>query len=130
MTKADPADHVGRLFKLRKLYFLSAVVERGSMAKAASHLAMSQPTVSEAIASLEGTLKVRLLDRGSRGIEPTIYAQALINRGTVVFDELSQAIREIDYLANPATGEVRRGMNSRRLIRSPRRRGRGEMAAR
>jgi len=79
------------------------------MAKAASHLAMSQPTVSEAIASLEGTLKVRLLDRGSRGIEPTIYAQALIKRGTVVFDELSQAIRDIDYLANPATGEVRIG---------------------
>ena len=78
MTKADPTDHIGRRFKLRQLYILSAVVERGSMAKAASHLAMSQPAVSEAIASLEGTLKVRLLERGSRGIEPTIYAQALL----------------------------------------------------
>jgi DNA-binding transcriptional LysR family regulator len=109
MSKPDPTEHIGRRFKLRELFILSAVVERGSMAKAASLLAMSQPAVSEAIASLEGTLKVRLLDRGSRGIEPTIYAQALLKRGTVVFDELSQAIRDIDYLANPATGEVRIG---------------------
>jgi DNA-binding transcriptional LysR family regulator len=85
------------------------VVERGSMAKAAAHLAMSQPAVSEAIASLEGTLKVRLLDRGPRGIEPTIYAQALLKRGTVVVDELSQGLRDIAYLADPATGEVRIG---------------------
>ena len=109
MTKADPTDHIGRRFKLRQLYILSAVVERGSMAKAASHLAMSQPAVSEAIASLEGTLKVRLLERSARGIEPTIYAQALLKRGTVVFDELSQGLRDIEYLADPATGEVRIG---------------------
>jgi len=70
---------------------------------------MSQPAVSEAIASLEGTLKVRLLDRGSRGIQPTIYAQALLKRGTIVFDELSQGLRDIEHLADPATGEVRIG---------------------
>jgi DNA-binding transcriptional LysR family regulator len=109
MAKADRADHLGRRFKLRELYILSSVVERGSMARAAAHLAMSQPAVSEAIASLEATLKVRLLDRGPRGIEPTVYAQALIKRGTVVFDELSQGLRDIEYLADPATGEVRIG---------------------
>ena len=109
MAKADPADHIGRRVKLRELYILSAVVERGSMAKAAAHLAMSQPAVSEAIASLEATLAVRLLDRGPRGIEPTIYGQALLRRGTVVFDELAQGIRDIESLADPATGEVRIG---------------------
>ena len=109
MAKAAPTDHIGRRVKLRELYILSAVVERGSMAKAATYLTMSQPAVSEAIASLEETLKVRLLDRGSRGIQPTIYAQALLRRSTVVFDELSQGLRDIEYLADPATGEVRIG---------------------
>jgi len=109
MAKADLRDHIGRRFKLRELYILSAVVEWGSMAKAAAHLAMSQPAVSEAIASLEATLQVRLLDRGRRGVEPTIYAQALLKRGTVVFDELRQGIRDIEYLTDPATGEVRIG---------------------
>ena len=40
MAQGDPTDHIGRRFKLRELYILSAVVERGSMAKAAAHLAM------------------------------------------------------------------------------------------
>jgi DNA-binding transcriptional LysR family regulator len=79
------------------------------MAKAASQLRMSQPSISEAIAKLEDTLRVRLLDRGPRGIEPTIYATALLKRGTVVFDELREAIKEVDFLADPAKGDVRVG---------------------
>src|SRR5262245_58063118 len=109
MAKAHRTDHMDRRFKLHDPYIHCAVGERGSMAKGASYLAMSQPAVSEAIASLEETLKVRLLDRGSRGIEPTIYARALLKRSTVVFDELQQGLRDIKYLADPATGEVRIG---------------------
>src|SRR6266545_5957493 len=102
-------DYIGRRFKLRELYILSAAVQWGSMAKAAAHLAMSQPAVSEAIANLEATLRMPLLDRSPRGIEPTIYARALLKRGTVVFDELRQGIRDMEFLADPATGEVRIG---------------------
>lgn len=100
-------NRVGRRLKLRDLYILSSVVLCGSMVKAASQLAMSQPTVSEAIASLESALGVRLLDRLPRGIEPTVYARALLRRGQVVFDELRQGIREIEFLADPTVGEVR-----------------------
>jgi DNA-binding transcriptional LysR family regulator len=99
--------HIGRRLKLRELYILSTVVQWGSMAKAADHLAMSQPAVSDAIANLEETLDVRLLDRNRRGVEPTIYALALLKRGTVVFDELRQGLRDIEFLSDPAAGEVR-----------------------
>jgi DNA-binding transcriptional LysR family regulator len=98
---------IGRRLKLRDLHILSAVVQWGSMAKAATHLAMSQPAVSESIANLEDTLRVRLLDRSTRGIEPTLYAHALLKRGHVVFDELRQGISDIEFLANPTVGEVR-----------------------
>jgi len=98
---------IGRRLKLRDLHILSAVVQWGGMAKAATHLAMSQPAVSEAIANLEDALRVRLLDRSPRGIEPTIYALALLKRGNVAFDELRQGIQDIEFLANPTTGEVR-----------------------
>ena len=77
------------------------------MAKAASHLAMSQSAVSEAIANLEDALRVRLLDRSSQGIEPTIYANALLKRGHAVFDELKQGIKDIEFLSDPTAGEVR-----------------------
>jgi DNA-binding transcriptional LysR family regulator len=100
---------IGRRLKLRDLHILSTVVQCGSMAKGAAHLGMSQPAVSEAIASLEDAVRVRLLDRSPRGIEPTIYARALLKRGHVVFDELKQGIRDIEFLADPTIGEVRIG---------------------
>jgi DNA-binding transcriptional LysR family regulator len=67
------------------------------MAKAASNLGMSQPAVSEAIATLEAALGVQLLDRTRRGIEPTIYAVALLKHEHTVFDELRQGIKEIEH---------------------------------
>jgi DNA-binding transcriptional LysR family regulator len=109
MMKATPhwESRIGRRLKLRDLHILSAVVQWGSMAKAASHLAMSQPAVSESIANLEDVLRVRLLDRSTKGILPTLYAHALLKRGHVVFDELRQGIRDIEFLADPTAGEVR-----------------------
>jgi DNA-binding transcriptional LysR family regulator len=43
---------VGKSLKLRDIHILATVVDWGSMAKAAGHLGMSQPAVSEAIANL------------------------------------------------------------------------------
>jgi DNA-binding transcriptional LysR family regulator len=103
----DWENRIGRRLKLRDLHILSVVARWGSMAKAASHLDTSQSVVSEAIANLESALGVRLLDRSPRGIEPTIYATALLKRGHVVFDELREGIKDIESLADSATGEVR-----------------------
>jgi DNA-binding transcriptional LysR family regulator len=100
-------DDVARRIKLRDLQILSAVVQWRSMAQAASHLAMSQPAVSESIARLEAALDVRLLDRSPRGIEPTRYADALLARSRVAFDELRQGLKDIAFLADPSVGEVR-----------------------
>ena len=105
----DWESRIGRRLRLRDLHILSMIVQWGSMAKAASRLSMSQPAVSEAIASLEAALGVRLLDRTPRGGEPTLYASALLRRGLVVFDELRQGIKEIEFLADPTAGEVRIG---------------------
>jgi DNA-binding transcriptional LysR family regulator len=102
-------ERIGRRVKLRDLHILSTVVARGSMAQGAKHLGMSQPAVSEAIASLEAALAVRLLERSTRGIEPTIYAEVLLRREHAVFDELKQAVSEIESLADPTAGEVRIG---------------------
>lgn len=100
---------LGQRVKLRDLHILSTVVEWGSISKAAGHLSMSQPSVSQAMTGLEAALRVRLLDRSPRGIEPTIYTRALLKRSHVVFDELKQGIRDIEFLADPTAGEVRIG---------------------
>ena len=100
-------NRIGRRLKLRDLQILSTVVHCGSMAQGAKQLGMSQPAVSDAVANLEGVVGVRLLDRSPRGVEPTSYAHALLKRGHVVFDELQQGLRDIEFLADPAVGEVR-----------------------
>ena len=110
MGYAMPWDErIGRRLKLRDLQLLLAVVQAGSMAKAGKRLAISQPAVSKAIAEMEHTLGVPLLDRGPRGVEPTRYGRALIKRSMAVFDELRQAVSEIEFLRDPTTGEVRIG---------------------
>jgi len=102
-------ERVSRRLKLRDLHVLQTVATCGSMGKAATQLAVSQPAISKTIADMEHALGVRLLDRNSRGIEPTIYARTLLDRGLVAFDELKQAVKQIQFLANPTTGELRVG---------------------
>ena len=68
-----------------------------------------QPAVSDVIATLEGEIGVKLFDRKSHGVEPTIYGQALLKRSLNAFDELKQGIRDIDFLADPTSGELRIG---------------------
>jgi DNA-binding transcriptional LysR family regulator len=70
---------------------------------------VSQPTVSEVIADLEHALGVRLLDRRPQGVEPTMYGGALFKRSIAAFDELKQSIRDIEFLSDPTSGELRIG---------------------
>jgi DNA-binding transcriptional LysR family regulator len=100
---------IGRRLRLRDLHILLTVVQRGSMAKAALELSISQPAVSKAIADMEHLLGVRLLERSARGVEPTRYGAALVSRGRAVFNELSQTVKEIEFLADPTVGELRIG---------------------
>jgi DNA-binding transcriptional LysR family regulator len=101
--------HIGRRLRLRDLRVFFLVVQLGSFAKAAAQLRVSQPAVSRVIADLEHTLGVRLFDRTTRGVEPTLYGRALLSRGRAAFDELKQGIGEIEVLADPEAGEVKIG---------------------
>jgi DNA-binding transcriptional LysR family regulator len=109
LRKIDWESQIGRRLKLRDLHVFLTVVQHGSMAKAARHLGVSHPAVSEVIADLEHALGVRLLDRSAQGIEPTIYGDALLKRSIAVFDELKQSIKDIEFLSDATTGEVRIG---------------------
>jgi DNA-binding transcriptional LysR family regulator len=102
-------DRVGRRLKLRDLHILLAVAKSGTMGKAARDLAISQPSVSKAIADVEHTVGLRLLDRGPHGIEPTIYGRALLKCGVAVFDELRQGVKQLEFLTDPTAGELRIG---------------------
>jgi DNA-binding transcriptional LysR family regulator len=102
-------DEINRRLKLRQLNVLLAVMQWGSMARAADHLSVSQPVVSKTIAELESLLGVPLLDRTSQGVEPTIYGSALARRSTALFNDLRTSIGELEALADPSAGQLRIG---------------------
>lgn len=106
-TGIDWEAQIGRRLRLRDLHAFFTVVRHGSMARAAAQLGVSQPAISKVMAELEHALGVRLLDRNRRGVEPTTYGTALLRRGLAAFDELKQGVREIEFLADAAQGEIR-----------------------
>ncbi len=105
----DWADRIGSRIRLRDLHILLAVAESGSMSKAATQLAISHPVVSKTISDLEQTVGVRLFDRTSQGVELTTYGQTLLKCGVLVFDEMRQGLKQIKFLTDPNSGELRIG---------------------
>lgn len=105
----DWTDRIGRRIKLRDLHILLTVAKCGSMGKAGAQLAISQPVVSKAISDLERSVGVPLLDRGPQGIEPTVFGEALLKCGLAVFDDLRRGVKALEFLTDPAGGELRIG---------------------
>jgi DNA-binding transcriptional LysR family regulator len=102
-------DRIGRRVKLRDLHVLLAVAQYGSISRAAERLAISHPVVSRTISDLEHALGVRLFDRSSQGVEPTMYGRAFLDCGIAVFDDLRRGIQRVEFLSDPTGGEVRIG---------------------
>ena len=110
MTNSVTPEHrVGHRLRFRDLQVFFAVVQSGSMGRAAQQLGLTQPAVSDIVAALEDMFGVRLFDRNSRGVEPTIYGHALLRRGHAAFDELKQGIRDIEFLSDPTAGFLKIG---------------------
>ena len=99
-------ERIKRRLKLRDLDILMAVIEAGSMGKAAERLGTFQPSISKAIVDLEHALGVRLLDRRPQGVAPTPYALALAARSRAAFNELKQGVQDVENLADPTAGEL------------------------
>jgi DNA-binding transcriptional LysR family regulator len=107
MLAMDDIARIERRLKLHDVRVLIAVVEAGSMHKAAERLRTSQSAISRSIADLEHAVGARLLERSPRGIEPTPYGRVLVKRGIAAFDEFRQGVKDIKFLADPSTGELR-----------------------
>jgi DNA-binding transcriptional LysR family regulator len=105
-------DRIGRHIRLQDLHVLMAVVQAGSMNKAAVLLNTRQSAISRSIAELEHAVGVRLFDRSALGVEPTRYGRALLDGGAAAFEDLRQALTNIAFLADPSAGEVRIGSSA------------------
>jgi len=76
--------------ELRHLSYFTAVAELGSIAKAATALHMTQPTLSRQIAQLERTLGYELLRRSARGTSLTPAGKGLHEHAQVIFHHIDR----------------------------------------
>ncbi|WP_338894693.1 LysR family transcriptional regulator [Streptomyces sp. TG1A-60] len=90
----DDTDQALGSVELRQLRCLVAIVEEGTFTDAAMALGVSQAAVSRTLASLEGTLGVRLLRRTSRAVTPTPTGLRVVSHARRVLGEVAELVRE------------------------------------
>jgi LysR family transcriptional regulator, regulator for genes of the gallate degradation pathway len=79
----------------RHLRVFLAVVDSGSVTRAAEMALVSQPAVTQAIAKLEREAETPLFRRGPQGLSPTPAGEALANRVRRAFGFVDSAFLEI-----------------------------------
>lgn len=92
--------------KLKQLRLLIAVGKHGNIQAGARELNVSQPAATKMIKDLELDFEVLLFDRTNRGVVPTIYGEALIRHGKLIFSQISNVAQELDDLAEGSSGRV------------------------
>ena len=80
--------------------------ETGNFARAAERLGITQPTLTRNIATLEARLGLRLFDRGRGGAVPTVFGQAVIERGRALVRDSNALLAELHALAGLETGQL------------------------
>ena len=90
-----------------------AVAEAGSFSKAAAALVMSQPALSQQIATLEQETGHRLLTRTGRGAEPTAAGLALLQHARGIFDLAERARADMRDRQLVPSGRITLGLPPR-----------------
>jgi LysR family transcriptional regulator, nitrogen assimilation regulatory protein len=88
---------------LRHLKNFVAIVDCGSLSKAAEKVYVAQPALSQQIAGLEGELKTQLLLRSSQGVVPTEAGKVLYRHARTLLRQIEQVRQEV---AKPGAGEL------------------------
>jgi LysR family pca operon transcriptional activator len=81
--------------KFRHLQCFLAVARHGSLQKASDVLAVTQPAVSKTLKELEGTLAVRLFERGRRGAVLTGAGKAFMGHAGASVQALRDAVASV-----------------------------------
>ena len=75
--------------RLQAMEMFVRVVETGSFSKAAREFNTTQPTVTKQVAATEARLKVRLLNRNTRGV-------SLTESGALYYEKCKTIVREAE----------------------------------
>jgi LysR family nitrogen assimilation transcriptional regulator len=96
---------------IRQLRAFVTIVDLGSLTRAAAHLHVAQPALSQRMTRLEAELNTALLLRSPQGVRPTEAGKALYRHARIVLRQLEEARAEVRHgAAAGATGTVAVGL--------------------
>ncbi len=75
----------------KHLYYLSVIVQYGSLSKASEHLGVVQPTLTRVVKVLEKKVGAPLLTRGRHGMSPTELGENLAAAGSAIAEQMEAA---------------------------------------
>lgn len=79
----------------RKLLYLAAIIDHGSLKGAARAVKVTQPGLSRSIKRLETELGVKVFERNSKGVVPTVSGEILYCHARLIRDEIGLAERDL-----------------------------------
>ncbi len=100
----------------RHLRYFLAVVDHGSVSRAADWLGIAQPALSTALARMEKDLGVRLFERSRRGAQPTAAALAILDDVRTSVDRIDAAARRAQEIGRGSAGQLTIGLVSSALF--------------
>lgn len=95
---------------IRQLRYFAAVVDAGSLSKAALKLSISQPSLSQQIAEMEDDLGVALLLRSWSGISPTEAGLAMYRHAKTILKQVEQMRDDVKRGEHSLSGQVAVGL--------------------
>jgi DNA-binding transcriptional LysR family regulator len=94
---------------IRQLRNVLAIFDKGSIGKAAEALRVSQPALTKSLRRLEDELQVKLFERTSRGMTPTIYGDCLRSHAQSVSTGIHHLRDNLQSLKSGLSGIVEVG---------------------
>lgn len=94
----------------QKLRYFCEILEHGSIRAAAESLGLTQPSLTQALKSLERELDVKLLNRSRSGISLTTAGEVVAARAREILGDMARMRREVDELRSFKRGEVSLGV--------------------
>ena len=92
--------------RFRQLQAFHAIVELGTVTKAANHLGISQPGISNLIAQLERKSNLELFERRASRLVPTPEAEILFREVDTVVRGLDRVQQAVTDLQNKQAGQL------------------------
>lgn len=95
---------------VRGMRYFVAIVEHGSLTRAAEVVCVAQPALSQQLAALEGELGVALLHRSAKGVKPTEAGKTLYRHARAILKQIDVARADVRVAGTDIAGNVAIGL--------------------